>query len=109
VRIRSYQATPGGTIHCTVTADDDLVVLELEGEFGGHPRLDVVVTGPGGDLRERVEDVPVLGGRELLWVETGEALRPLPSGRLELRLVAPGSGGDRVVAEYHLDHTAFRG
>ncbi len=107
--IRSYRAVPGGTVHCTVLAEDDLVAIEFTGDLGGAPRLDLVLAEPGGKVLERFEDVPVFGGREVVFAEAGEILRPLPAGRMEVRLVAPSAEGDRVVAEYLLDHTPFRG
>ena len=35
LRVREYRVPAGGRVDCTVTADDDLLVSHLEGDFRG--------------------------------------------------------------------------
>lgn len=109
LRIREYTVPPGGRVACTVTAEDDLLVSRLQGDFRGVPRLDLVVQVQGGS-EQRVEDLPVgPSSSELILAQSMPALRALPSGIMRLRLLAHEHGGDRLLGEYTFDHTRHGG
>ena len=40
MRIREYPVAPGGTVHCTIRAEDDAVVSRLEAPLAGVRRVD---------------------------------------------------------------------
>ena len=106
--IRRYRAAPGGHIHCTAGADDDLVVLELVADLAGVEHVDLVHLAADGTLVQRFPRMPVIGGREVVWASPGDAIRSLPTGILFVRLMAPEPNGERLVGEYTLHHTAYR-
>src|SRR6185369_16923834 len=58
LRVREYRVPAGGRVDCTVTADDDLLVSCLEGDFRGVSRLDLVIQ-VGDGPEQRVFDLPV--------------------------------------------------
>jgi hypothetical protein len=105
LRVREYRVPPGGGVACTVTAEDDLVVSRLQGDFRGVTRVDLV-TRTEGRPEQRVEDLPVdPSAPELIVVQSMPALRAMGPCVTRLRLVAPGPGGDRLVGEYTFAHT----
>jgi hypothetical protein len=105
LRLREYVVPPGGRVACTVTAEDDLVISRLQGDFSGVTRLDLVARTEGQPER-RVENVPVdPSAPELIVAQSMPALRAMGSCVTRMRLVAPGPHGDRVLGEYTFAHT----
>jgi hypothetical protein len=108
LRTREYRLAPGDRVACTVTAEDDLLVSRLVGEFSGVSRLDVVVQAEG-HPDHRLEDVPVgAGTRELIMVQAMPAMRTLGRASMRMRLVSHEGGGERLLGEYTFDHTPTR-
>jgi hypothetical protein len=105
LRVREYRVPPGGGVACTVTAEDDLVVSRLQGDFRGVTRLDLV-TQTEGQPEERVPDLPVdPSARELIFAQSMPSLRAMGSCVTRMRLVAREPGGDRLLGEYTFAHT----
>ena len=106
LRVREYRVPAGGRVECTVTADDDLLVSHLEGDFRGVSRLDLVVQVEDGP-EHRLFDLPVSpSAAELIVAQAMPALRAMPSSTMRMRLVAHESERDRVLGEYTFAHTA---
>jgi hypothetical protein len=105
LRVREYRVPSGGSVHCTVAPEDDLLVSRLQGDFRGIARLDLVAQVE--DLPEhRVEDIPVdPSAPEILVSGAMPALRALGPCVVRMRLVAPEPDGDRLVGEYTFHHT----
>jgi len=108
--IRRYRAAAGGHIHCTAGANDHLVVLELAAEdLADVERVDLLHLAADGTLLQRVRQLPVIGGREVVWASPGDLIRSLPTCDMAVRLLAvEPQGGERLVGEYTLHHTAYR-
>jgi hypothetical protein len=106
--IRRYRASAGGHIHCTAGAHDDLVVLELAADLADVERVDLLHLASDGTLLERLPELPVIGGRRVVWASPGDLIRSLPSGVMRVHLMAVEPGGERLVGEYTLHHTAYR-
>ena len=106
--IRRYRAASGEAIHCTAGADDDLVVLELSADLADVARVDLLHLASDGTLLGRTPDLPVIGGREVVWASPGDRIRALPTAVMLVRLIAVDPGGERQVGEYTLHHTAYR-
>jgi len=106
--VRRFRAGPGETIHCGAGLHDDMVVLELQAELAGAPRVDLVLLDADGTIHRHATDLPVVRGREVVWSEAGETIRAMPAQRFTLRLVAPTTEGQRTLAEYTLDHRPIR-
>ncbi len=59
LRIREYAALPGGSVKCTVTEDDDLLIGRMVGDFSRATRVDISVCNEQGIEQVRVADIPV--------------------------------------------------
>jgi hypothetical protein len=105
---KSYRLPPGGALPCSVGAADFYSLTTLEADLDGVARVDVVRTLPGGAVR--MPDVPFDAARgTVAYVSRSDQLRALPSGRIRIELFAIDPSGERKIAEYFLDHTAFSG
>ena len=105
LRIREYSVRPGGRVACTVTAEDDLLVSRLQGDFGGVTRLHLVMQAEGRP-EERAEDIPVSpSAHEIIVSQSMPAVRAMGTSVVRMRLVAADLGGDRVLGEYTFAHT----
>ena len=105
LRVREYRVPAGGCVDCTVTAEDDLLVGRLQGDFRGVSRLDLVVQFEDGS-EHRVFDLPVSpSSPELIVAQAMPAVRALPSSTTRMRLLAREGEGDRLVGEYTFAHT----
>lgn len=110
VRIRHHRVEAGGSTHCTVAPDDDLVAVTLRGELRRDERVDLVYLDSPDFLRERRTDVPVDTERgEVVLVERGDMVRALPAQRLRLGLYGVGPSGERTIGEYTLLHAPWPG
>ena len=106
LRVREYRVPPGGRVDCTVTADDDLLVSYLEGDFRGVSRLDLVVQFEDG-REHRVVDLPISPSSPgLIVAQAMPAVRAMASSTTRMRLLAREAEGDRLVGEYTFAHRA---
>jgi hypothetical protein len=106
LRVREYRVPAGGRVDCTVTAEDDLLVSYLAGDFRGVSRLDLVVQVEDGP-EHRVFDVPVSpSSPEVIVAHAMPEVRAIQSCTMRLRLLAQEGEGDRLVGEYTFAHTA---
>lgn len=106
LRVREYRVPAGGCVDCTVTAEDDLLVGRLQGDFRGVSRLDLVVQVEDGP-EHRVLDLPVSPtSPEVIVAQAMPALRAMPSSTMRMRLLAHEGEDDRLVGEYTFAHTA---
>jgi hypothetical protein len=95
-----------GQIACTVDAADIYTALFLEVDTRGVKRMDMLQWTA--DTSVRYEDVPFDEG-ELQFTVPAVYVRTLPSEERHIQLIAVGSEGERVLAEFVLHHTAFAG
>lgn len=105
--IREYHVPRNGSVNCTVTADDDVVVARLEAPLDAVARLDLVTLGSGGEAMLRQEDIPFIAASGGVVVSIRiDMLRALPATTLRLRLLAVDGHGERALGEYTFDHTS---
>jgi hypothetical protein len=104
LRLREYALEPGGSVDCTITPDDDLVVAHLRAPLRGVRRLDVLVDNSvAGKLR--ASDVPFDPDAEALVAVTSSVfLRTLRHAQQRVRLIAVEGADERVVADYTFNH-----
>lgn len=106
LRLREYRVPAGGSVNCTIVADDDFVVSRLQAPLAGVERLDLVMLGPAGEARETLEDVPFdPAAGEVLVLPSAAALKARTAFTERWRLVAVGAGGARPLGEYTFHHT----
>ena len=100
LRLREYRVVPGGSVDCTLTAEDDFVVSRLQAPLAGVQRVDLI------GLDWRVEDVPFdPQAGEVLVVPAAAPLRKRPAHTDRFRLVAVEGGADRLLGDYTFVHT----
>lgn len=109
LRVREYRVAPGGSVHCTVAPDDDVVVSRLSADLRGVARVDLVSRVDDG-AEHRLADLPFdATAGELVYAPPADALRARPASVERLRLVAVGPESERVLGEYTFDHTPWPG
>jgi len=106
VRVRRYDLQPGGSVLCTATADDDLVVAYLRAPLQGVARLDLLVHDSVTNARWRLEDIPFdpVASQVVLAPSVVE-LRRSPKTTQTMQLVAVAGREERQIAEYTFNHT----
>jgi len=109
LRLREYRVPQNGSVHCTVTPDDDLVITRLGAPLAGIERLDIEWLGGAGAGHERLRDVPFdAAAGEVILAPPMPRLRALPASTLQMRLLAVAPAGERLVGEYTFHHTPYR-
>ena len=106
LRLREYALAPGGSVDCTITPDDDLVVAHLRAPLRGVRRLDVLIDNSvAGKLR--ANDVPFDPDADALVAVTSSVfLRTLAHAQQRVQLVAVDGADERVLADYTFNHYA---
>ena len=104
LHVREYNLEPGGSVSCTVTPEDDLVVAHMHAPLHGVRRLDMLMEDSvAGSVR--VTDVAfdsAAGG--VTMVPSVAFLRTLRNERQRVRLVAVDGVEERVIADYTFNH-----
>lgn len=107
LQVRQYGQAPGGSVNCTVTADDDLLIARLAADLTGAGRVDLCILDGNGVEQQRLPDIPVCAGAgEVLYQESMTFAKAAPDNRMIARLVAlDDSGAERLLGEYTFNHT----
>lgn len=105
---RTYRLDAGGAVACSVARDDLYTAVHLNRvPLDGVSRLDLVVEVP--DRSKRLNDVAFdAPNARVLIAMHASYIRTLPGGLHVLRLVAVDANGDRELAHFNLNHTAYR-
>ena len=106
VRIREYRVAAGGSVECTITPQDDLVLAHLHAPLSDVQRLDIVVRDLSQDASVRVEDIvfdPTAG--EVVMLPNTTHWREVTFATLEVKLLAVEQGRERVIGEYTFNHS----
>jgi hypothetical protein len=103
--LREYQLNPGGSVNCTIGADDDAVISRLHAPLVGVKRLDVLSIG-GGEEEVRLTDVPFDAQTgEVLLIPSAAWLKSMPTFTMRMRLIAVGETGENPIGEYLFNHS----
>jgi hypothetical protein len=106
LHVREYGLEPGGSVSCTIRADDDAVVSRLRAPLAGVRRLDLVSTQSGHSVETRALDVPFDAQTgEVLMIPSATWLRTLPVVTIRMRLIAVEESGERPVGDYTFNHS----
>jgi hypothetical protein len=105
--MREYAPPLGGSIQCTVSADDDLLVARLAVDLTTASRVDLSWCDLQGVERQRMADIPIradAGGvicqQSITWAKAS------PTMTMIARLVAVDDvGAERILGEYTFNHT----
>jgi Putative zinc-finger len=106
-RVRQYASSPGESVQCTVSADDDLLVARLAADLSGAARVDLSWCTDQGIEIQRMSDIPIRGDAGTVLCQQSIVMaKASPSNTLIARLVSVDSGGgERLLGEYAFHHT----
>jgi hypothetical protein len=106
LRLREYRVDPGGSVNCTIGAEDDAVISRLRAPLAGVTRLDVVREIGGSVPDQRVTDVPFDAATgEVFMIPSAAWLKTMPAFTSRTRLIAVGEAGERPIGEYTFNHS----
>lgn len=106
LRVREYRVPAGGSVACTISAADDLVVARLQAPLAGVRRLDLHEDVDDGRYVIELRDVPFdAEAGEVILCPTPALLKKMPAHVARVRLVAVDEAGERTLGEYRFDHT----
>jgi hypothetical protein len=107
LRVREYAPSPGGSVQCTVTAEDDILVGRLAANLSGVKRVDLRICDERGIELLRLPDIPVNPGAvSVAYQESITFAKAAPTSKAIMRLVAfDEAGGERLLGEYTFNHT----
>ena len=107
LRIREYAPPPGGSVQCTVRAEDDILIGRLAADLSGATRVDLCICDERGVEQVRLRDIPFqIGTRSIAYQESITRAKAAPTHTMIARLVAlDEAGGERLVGEYTFNHT----
>lgn len=107
LQVREYAPPAGGSVQCTVSAKDDILVGRLVADLSGAQRVDLCLGDEHGGELARLTDIPVRpGAGSVVFQESVAFMKAAPSLILVARLVAiDDAGGERVLGEYTFNHT----
>jgi hypothetical protein len=106
VRVREYRVQPGGSVMCTITPQDDLVLAHLHAPLQDVQRLDVLLHDMSANERVRIEDVafdPLAD--EVVMLPNAAQLRQVAFMTLHVTLLAVDPAGERTIGEYRFNHS----
>ena len=106
-RVRQYAPPQGGSVQCTVSADDDLLIARLAVDLSTAARVDLTWCDPGGAEVLRMTDIPVRGDAgAVICQQSITFAKASPSNTLIARLVSVDThGAEQLLGEYAFHHT----
>ena len=107
MRVREYAPPRGGSVQCTVTAEDDILIGRLAANVSGAARVDLCICDERGVEKARMADIPVhSAAASIAFQESIAVMKAAPTHTMVARLVAfDPSGGERLLGEYTFHHT----
>jgi len=107
LRVREYAPPPGGSVQCTVTAEDDILIGRLAADLSGAGRVDLCICDERGVVQRRMPDIPVHSGAgSVAYQESITYAKAMPTSKMIARLVAVDAAGtERLLGEYTFNHT----
>ena len=107
LNVREYTVPPGGSVECTVTAEDDILIGRVAANLSGVKRVDMSICSENGIEQLRLPDIPVHPGRtSVAFQESITFMKSAPSLKMIMRLVSlDETGSEQVLGEYTFNHT----
>lgn len=107
LHIRRYDPPEGGSVQCTVTAEDDLLVGGLAANLTAAKQLDLSLCDSTGNEQFRLVDIPFdAGSGSVLWQQSITFAKAAPTSTMVARLIdVRESGEETVLGEYTFNHT----
>jgi hypothetical protein len=109
LRVREYRLQPGGSVNCTITPEDDLVVAHLQAPLDQVHRLDLMGHDETADTSWRIEDIAFNPDSADVAVATDPtALRQLSYATIRMELLSIEGSRERLLASYTFNHSPAR-
>ncbi len=107
LRVREYAPPAGGSVACTVTAADDLLVGRLSANLLGAKQLDLSLCAPTGEEQFRLRDIPFDASADsVLWQQSITFAKAAPTSTMVARLIQMEEAGEeKLLGEYTFNHT----
>lgn len=107
LHVREYALRSGGSVHCTVTEDDDLVIGRLAANLSGAGRIDLCWCDEHGAERLRLPDIPFRAdAASIILQEPITVMKASPTATQIARLLAVDDAGtERLLGEFTFHHT----
>lgn len=105
--VREYRIPSGGSVECTVTAEDDILIGRVAANLSGAKRVDMCICNEHGIEQLRLPDIPVhSGATNIAFHESITFLKAAPSMKMIMRLVSfDEKGSEQMLGEYTFNHT----
>ncbi len=106
LRVREYAPPKGGSIACTVTAEDDFLIGRLTADLSEARRIDLCLCDEHGNERQRLADIPFdRAAGEVAFQQPIGYAKAAPSETLIARLVGfDAASGEGLLGEYTFQH-----
>jgi len=107
LRVREYAPPAGGSVQCTVTAEDDLLIGRLAANLSGAKRVDLCLCDRRGVEQLRLPNIPFQSGAgNVVWQQSMTWAKAAPSDTMIARLVTFDEAGiEHLLGEYTFHHT----
>jgi len=107
LRVREYAPPNGGSIACTVTAEDDFLIGRLAADLRGAKRVDLSLCDRRGNEQVRMADIPFdAEDGDVMFQQPITYAKAAPSETLIARLLALDDAGvEHLLGEYTFNHT----
>lgn len=107
LRVRQYAPSRGGSVQCTVTAEDDILIGRFAADLGKAKRIDLYICDGRGVEQSRMRDIPANSNMgEVILQESITFIKDAPTTTMIVRLVdVDDAGSERLLGEYTFNHT----
>ncbi len=107
LRVREYAPPQGGSVQCTVTAEDDILIGRLAADLKGAKRVDLSICDERGVEQSRMRNIPVNPSEGRVIVQESITFaKAAPTSKMILRLLNVDEAGDeKLLGEYTFNHT----
>ena len=107
LRVREYGPPAGGSVQCTVTTEDDILIGRLAANLNAAKRVDLRIFDERGIEQVRMTDIPFNSAAgDVAFQQSITYAKASPSETLIARLVGfDDEGRERLLGEYTFNHT----
>jgi hypothetical protein len=107
LHVREYAPPNGGSIACTVTAEDDFLIGHLAADLRGAVRIDLSLCDERGAEKMRLADIPFSSeSAGVAFQQPIAYAKAAPSETMIARLIAfDQTGSERRLGEFTFNHT----
>lgn len=107
LRVRQYAPPRGGSVQCTVTGEDNILIGRLAADLKGAQCVDLSICDERGSEQLRMPDIPVNPeAGSVIVQESITFAKAMPTSKMILRLLnVDEAGHEQLLGEYTFNHT----